>query len=239
MGEIINIYCDESCHLENDNLKVMVLGGVWCLCDRVPEVSRRLHEIRLKHGFKPEMEIKWTKVSPGERSQSFYLDVLDYFFDDNDLHFRALCVPDKSILDHGKHHQTHDDWYYKMYFDMLKVIVDPKYHYHIYLDYKDTRGGAKVAKLHDVLANANYDFQRQIIRRLQIVRSHEVQLIQLADLLVGAVAYANRGLRSNAGKVALVDRLKERSGYTLTSTTLYREDKVNILRWRAKEWNNE
>lgn len=239
MSEIINIYCDESCHLEHDNQQVMVLGAVWCLRDHATKVSQRLHEIRRKHGFKPELEIKWTKVSPGERSRSFYLDVLDYFFDDDDLHFRALCVPDKSVLDHAYHNQTHDEWYYKMYFDMLKVIIDPKFRYHIYLDYKDTWGGAKVAKLHEVLANAHYDFQRQIIERLQIVRSNDVQSIQLADLLIGAVAYANRRLRSNAGKVALVDHMKERSGYSLTSTTLYREDKVNILCWCGREENNE
>ncbi len=235
MSEIINIYCDESCHLEYDHLHVMVLGAVWCLRDRIAEVSRSLHEIRRKHGFKPDLEIKWTKVSPGKKSQSFYLDILDYFFDEDHLHFRALCVPDKSILNHNKYHQTHDDWYYKMYFDMLKVIIDPKFRYHIYLDHKDSWGGTKVRELHKVLANAHYDFQRQIIEWVQIVRSNEVQMIQLADLLTGAVAYANRGLRSNAGKVALVDRMKERSGYSMTSTTLYREDKVNIFRWRGRE----
>jgi len=239
MSAIINVYCDESCHLEHDHQSVMVLGAVWCLRDRVAEVSQRLREIRRKHGLKPDLEIKWTKVSPGKRSHSFYLDVMDYFFDDNNLHFRALCVPDKSILDHERYQQTHDDWYYKMFFDMLKVIIDPKSRYHIYLDYKDTWGGGKVQKLQEVLANAHYDFQRQIIERLQIVRSHETQLIQLADLLIGAVAYANRGLHENAGKMALVDRMRKRSGYRLTHTTLYRENKVNILRWHAQEGNNE
>jgi len=30
MTNIYNIYCDESCHLENDGEKVMVLGAIWC-----------------------------------------------------------------------------------------------------------------------------------------------------------------------------------------------------------------
>jgi len=29
MTPIYNVYCDESCHLENDNQKIMVLGAVW------------------------------------------------------------------------------------------------------------------------------------------------------------------------------------------------------------------
>ncbi|NHQ60865.1 DUF3800 domain-containing protein [Chlorobium sp. BLA1] len=33
MSEIFNIYCDESCHLENDRHKAMVLGAVWCPLD--------------------------------------------------------------------------------------------------------------------------------------------------------------------------------------------------------------
>ena len=30
MSESIHIYCDESCHLENDGMKAMVLGALWC-----------------------------------------------------------------------------------------------------------------------------------------------------------------------------------------------------------------
>ena len=37
----------------------------------------------------------------------------------------------------------------------------------------------KVTKLHEVLANSLYDFSRQIIERVQLVRSHEVELMQL------------------------------------------------------------
>jgi len=29
MTEHIHIYCDESCHLENDHMRSMVLGALW------------------------------------------------------------------------------------------------------------------------------------------------------------------------------------------------------------------
>lgn len=232
MSETYNIYCDESCHMENDHQKVMVLGAVWCPLEKVREISVRLREIKVRHGLKPDFEIKWTKVSPAKTR--FYLDVLDYFLDDDDLHFRALIVPNKSQLRHEAFGQTHDDWYYKMYFDMLKVILDPQAHYRIYLDIKDTRGADKVKKLHDVLCNDLYDFSRDIVERVQLVHSHEIEQLQLADLLIGAVSYVNRGLSGNAGKLALVERMKRRSGYSLEKTTLLREDKVNIFRWYAQ-----
>jgi hypothetical protein len=233
MSEIVNVYCDESCHLEHDQHKAMVLGAVWCLKDKVRGIAERVREIKLRHRLNPRFEIKWTKVSPAKTA--FYQDVLDYFFDDDDLHFRALIVPDKSKLDHAVRHQTHDEWYYKMYFDLLKVIIDPSFRYDIYLDYKDTRGRDKVAKLREVLANAHYDFSREIIERIQTVRSHEVELLQLADLLIGVISYVNRGLSGNAAKEALVERMRRRSGYSLTQTTLLRENKVNLFRWEASE----
>jgi len=124
---------------------------------------------------------------------AFYLDVLDYFFDDDDLHFRALIVPNKDELRHADFGQSHDEWYYKMYFDMLKVLFEPHAEYRTYLDIKDTRSAAKVAKLHDVLCNNMYDFERRIIARVQTVRSHEVEQLQLADLLIGAVVYVGDG----------------------------------------------
>jgi hypothetical protein len=140
MDEIYNIYCDESCHLENDPHKVMVLGAVWCPLEKTREISVRFREIKKKHGLPPDFKVKWTKVSPAK--VQFYVDFLDYFFDDDDLHFRALIIPDKSLLHHEAFlDQDHDIWYYKMYFDMLKVIINQESRYRIYLDIKDTHGG--------------------------------------------------------------------------------------------------
>jgi uncharacterized protein DUF3800 len=229
--EVINVYCDESCHLENDHQRAMVLGALWCPKDHTSEAAERVREIKVRHEVARNQEVKWTKVSPAK--VQLYLDLVDFFFDDHDLHFRALIVPDKDLLQHGAFAQTHDDWYYKMYFDLLKVIIDPQLRYHIYLDLKDTRGQTKVKKLHDVLANANYDFSRQIVERIQLVRSHEVELLQITDILIGAVSYVSRGLNSSTAKMMIVERVRHRSHYNLTQTTLLRESKLNLFRWHA------
>jgi len=232
MPQIINIYCDESCHLENDNQKVMVLGAVWCPFEKKDEVFERIREIKSKHGMKRDFELKWTKVSNSK--VDLYLDLVDYFFDNDDLHFRVLVVPDKSILRHEELKQDHDTWYYKMYFNMLKVLIDPHAKNRIFLDIKDTRSADKTRKLHDVLCNERYDFNKEIIEKIQTVRSHEVELIQLADLLIGAVSYANRGLKENKGKLSVIERIKERSDYNLTLTTFLKENKFNVFIWHPK-----
>jgi hypothetical protein len=122
-----------------------------------------------------------------------------------------------------------------MYFEMLKVLLNPHDRYHIYLDIKDSKSGEKVIKLHDVLCNNAYDFQRQIIERVQTVRSHEIEQLQLADLLIGCVLAANRNGEISEAKKALVEKMRQLSGYCLTRTTLIRERKVNLLRWQASE----
>jgi len=232
MGIIYNVYCDESCHLQNDHQQVMVLGAIWCPLEKTREIAVRLREIKLRHGLSPDFEVKWSKVSPAKLL--FYQDLLDYFFDDDDLHFRALIIADKSKLRHHDFSQNHDTWYYKMYFDMLKVLLSPTDEFRIYLDIKDTKSSEKTANLHEVLCNSMYDFEHKIITRIQIIRSHEVEQLQLADLLIGIVSYANRKLDTNTAKLALVKRTQLRSHYSLVKTTLLREDKVNLFRWEAR-----
>ncbi|CAL1519895.1 DUF3800 domain-containing protein [Chitinophaga sp. MM2321] len=232
-----NIYCDESCHLMHNTGKAMVLGAIWCQKSKRHETFKRIREIKTKHGLKQEFEIKWNKVSPAKTD--FYLDLVNYFFDDDDLHFRALVIPDKTILDHLAFNQDHDAFYYKMYFDLLKVILSPDCSYNIYIDIKDTRSQNKVDELCNVLRNSHYDYHDQIIKKIQQVHSHEVELLQITDLLTGAIGYLHRGLQGNTAKVKLIEKIKERSGYTLMKSTLYKENKMNVFIWKPRTLTNE
>lgn len=231
MSQTFNVYCDESCHLENDGQKAMVLGAVWCPDEKRHEIAVRLREIKARHKLGRGFELKWTKV--GQTKLDFYRDCIDYFFDDDDLRFRAVIVPDKSLLNHAQHGHDHDTWYYKMYFTLLKTIFAPGNHYRVYIDIKDTLGHEKVCKLHDVLCNNSYDFSRQMIERVQRVHSHEVELLQITDLLSGALSYHHRQLGQSEAKLALIRRIQERSHYSLNQSTLLREDKFNMLVWQG------
>lgn len=240
--EEINVYCDESCHLEHDDSPVMILGAVYCPKSKMKEINKRIKEIKLKHGVYDVSEIKWSKVS--YLKLNMYLDIIDYFFDDDDLSFRCI-IADKTNLNHDKYRQTHDDWYYKMYFNMLKVIFNPSNKYNIYIDIKDTHSYEKIEKLKRVCRNSKYDFSGNIIKKMQPIRSHEVQIMQLTDILIGAIGYANRfdinnqDINFNQGKIEIIKRIRTRSGYSLKKSTLYKEHKINIFRWEphyAKEY---
>lgn len=228
MQETYNIYCDESCHLEHDGAKSMVLGAVWCRTSSARRIAERIRAIKGEFGISSTLEVKWIKVSPAKLA--FYQRLIEYFFAEQEISFRALIVPDKSVLRHEDFRQTHDDWYYRMYFDMLKIIIRKPHAYRIFIDVKDTCGTTKVRKLHEVLCRNIHDLKRQVVRHAQQVRSHEVEQMQLADLLIGCLSYASRGL-SGPAKSALVKQFGESIGQDPAESTPRSMRKVNILRW--------
>lgn len=232
MTASIHVYCDESCHLEHDHASAMVLGAVWCPASHRAMLGRKIKALRSTYGVGPGVEIKWVKVSPAKLD--FYLALVDLFFDEPLLHFRGLVVPDKSALDHSRFAQDHDGFYYKMWYLLLNRMISPDERYRIFIDIKDTRGQAKVAKLHEVLCNAHYDFDRSVIESIEQVHSHDVSLLQLADLLIGALGYLHRNLHDSEAKQAVIERIRQRSRLNLDSSTLLRADKFNLFVWRPQ-----
>ena len=54
MKPTINIYCDESCHLQNDKEPVMVIGAVYCPIEKKEEIFERLYSFKVKHNLIPK-----------------------------------------------------------------------------------------------------------------------------------------------------------------------------------------
>lgn len=231
MNTEFNFYCDESLHLPNDGSKVMVLGGIWCPKVKCREINEHIREIKDRYSISYEM--KWVKIS--EAKKDAYLELINYFFDCEHLHFRVLIVDNKDALKHEEYNQTHDDWYYKMYFRMLKTSLDPNDTYNIYMDIKDTKSKTKIIKLREVLANSHYDFSNKMIKNMQVIRSHEVEIMQIVDILIGAMGYLSRNLSKVSAKNEIINCIKNRSGYCLTKNTLYRESKFNIFHLKLNE----
>lgn len=231
MGNNFNIYCDESCHLENDGHPVMVLGALSCPSDQARALSLRIREVKRKHRLADDFEIKWAKVSPGQ--VDFYLELVDLFFATDGLSFRGLVVPNKEVLRHAEFQQSHDNWYYKMYYLLLRPIPKPPAQYRIYLDIKDTRGGRKVRELEEYLKNGVRDFAGEVVGGIQQAHSHELSAMQLADLLIGALSYLHRQLTTSPAKLTLLARIKERSGLTLNWSTGPGRKKFDLFIWEA------
>ncbi|MBW1854522.1 MAG: DUF3800 domain-containing protein [Deltaproteobacteria bacterium] len=227
-----NIYCDESCHLEHDKQPIMVLGGIWCPKAEVRNISKQIRSIKNKHNARGE--IKWVKASKSR--QAFSLELVDYFFQISSLNFRCLVVDDKSKLNHDYFNQgSHDSFYYKMYFYMLRNILKPKNDYNIYLDIKDTRSAQKLAKLKEILCNNFYDFTREMIGNMQNIHSHESEILQLADLFIGAISYYNRNLKENIAKESIFQSIMNHAGQDLHRSSPPWADKFNLFIFTPSE----
>ena len=103
----------------------MVLGAMYCLSEKRKQIYSDIRAIKEKHGLNSHFEIKWTKVSKSKIE--FYLELLDYFWTNSDLHYRGLVATGKDKLNHTKYNNDdYDLWYYKMYFRTLDPIFDKK-----------------------------------------------------------------------------------------------------------------
>ena len=225
--QINNIYCDESCHLEHDNIPVIVLGAISCNKLYRKRIFKDIENIKIKHGIGRKSEITWSRISMSKID--FYKEIIDYFFENENLSFRGLVVRNKDLLDHEKYQQTHDEWYYKMYFKLLSRIIKNDIRNDIYLDIKDTKGSSRRYKLQEVLSNSIYDFNNNIVHNIQAIDSRESLILQIVDLFIGALGYTNRDLKTSQAKLEIIRYIKEKTGYSLIKSTLPTENKFNIF----------
>jgi hypothetical protein len=225
--EKYNIYCDETCHLEHDKEKVMVIGGIKCPKSRRKIIIDKIYNIKEEFNIPKMAEIKWNKIS--NCNLEYFKKLVDLFFDTQDLQFRAVVV-DKTKLSHEQFGQTHNEFYYKMYYYCLIRLVDTQAENYIYMDKKDTKGTTKIRKLKEIISRKNHDFDQSKIARMQCVNSAELPILQLVDLLIGAVGYHNRQIvNPSEAKLELVRYIQSRTNYSLERSTYPSEQKFNLF----------
>lgn len=228
---VYNVYCDESCHLLNDHNKTFVLGAIWVEKNKVSQIFQDLRRIKAEHGLSPNFEAKWTKISKAK--VDYYCEVIHYFFENPDLHFRGVVVPDKSILNHAAYSQDHNTWYYKMFYLLLSVVIRGRADYNLYLDMKDTKSHLKVLELKRILNIASVEDVS--VQKAQQIRSNEVEVMQLVDILIGALSYKNRSLSQNEGKVMVIDTIENSIGERMMASSPLAEQKFNVLIWKPRK----
>jgi len=231
LNTTVNVYADETSHT-NDGSTTMVLGATWADSDTAKTLFGRIKLIKMRHNISLHREIKWTKVS--SKKIDYYKELIDLFLNIDGLNFRAVIV-DKTKLDHERFYQTSEDFYYKMQYYLIRNIAERCLgKIKIYLDYKDTWSGKRCNKLADYLSNTTKLHAQGI--SAQPIRSYESVTIQLADLISGAVMYANKERKDgdSAAKIELVRHIEERTGQSLKKETPYSVEKFNLFFWEPR-----
>jgi hypothetical protein len=227
---VLHLYCDESRHLPHDGEAFMSLGLVSCPAAKVRAYHLELRTIAREHGLTDDYEMKWTHVRPGKLL--FYQAVLAWFLAKEDLSFRALLLPDKAKVFERLPDDSQDFAYYRLYSQLLRAAMEPEASYRAFLDYKDTRGGEKVRELENLMRRHTDDAASVTVLGLQQIQSHETRLLQLADVLLGAVGAAHRDAPLSPAKQTLMTQLVDEIGCPLNWDTAAFSGKMVISTYR-------
>lgn len=222
MSKTFNLYCDESTHLIHDGHPYMLLSYISIA---YPQIRLAKEEIKaIKRKFNYTEELKWTNVHSA--TYKVYAELVDWFFM-NDLEFRAVVV-DKSQIDEQRADYSFNDFYFRMYFQLLHTKVDFQNRYNVFLDIKDTCSGEKLEKLKKIMS------YNSSIGTLQFIPSRESVFIQLADVLMGAINYNLRNQKGDVkgnviAKLKLIEKIKRHSNISLNTTTPLSRNKFNLF----------
>lgn len=222
MNKTFNIYCDESTHLMHDRHPYMLLGYTSIAYPQIRIAKKEIKAIKSRYNYTEEL--KWTNVH--EATYKVYAELIDWFFM-NDLEFRTVVV-DKAKIDESRAEYTFNDFYFRMYFQLLHTKVDFQNTYNIYMDIKDTCSSEKLETLRKIMS------LNSSIGNIQFIRSHESVFIQLADVLMGAINY---NLRIDNGDVSgqviakrkIIEKIKKHSNISLNETTSLLQKKSRII----------
>lgn len=204
--ESINIYADES-SVDNPQAENMIIGSIFVNRARVPEIKKKVKDIRNKHQIKGEL--KWIKTS--QKTMPFYLDIFNYLFslDYQDFNYKCIVVK-KEDIDYEKYHESDKDLaFYKFYYQLFKNKLHNDKKYYIFLDFKPSKSKGRIIRIKKFLEMVNEGVK---IKHIQSYSSKENDFIQLADILTGAVGYEKNYSKNSKNKTELINIISKSIG---------------------------
>jgi len=213
----IEIYCDESnqqllSSTKPSQNRFFLIGGLW-----LPAAKRKLFKesiTSIAHAENCFGEAKWNNVCPSKLS--FYIKLVDFFFEQgNDLRFRSIVI-DSQKVDLRRYHQADQELgFYKFCYQLLKNWIEDFNDYFIFLDCKTNRMPNRLQTLQKFLREGNLLAN---VRSVQALPSNELVLMQLTDVLLGAVAAKFNGSVESEAKVAVIERIEKYLNHNIMPT---------------------
>jgi len=223
---LIEVYCDETMPdlftAKKKKYKYLFIGSIWIEKSLREEIKGKIKDLREKH--KCFGEIKWVNVT--YQKEEFYKDIIELFFSYGmQMRFRSIMI-DANKMIWSFHQEDKELGFYKFYYHMLYKWIHDYNTYKIFVDIKQNRDLTRVRVLKDVLNNK---CKNSYIEQVQALPSKEVVLIQITDLLLGAIsAKLNKKNLSNKAKINLIKYIEKLLGKEI-SPTYSTENKFNIF----------
>lgn len=194
---MFQIYVDESCQNAHAYL---VLGCLVADAKRVHTVKKALEDVRSAHNTFGE--VKWQKVSRSKLD--FYKAYVDVFFDmaaTDVLHFHTLVLQCNTIDDDQFNNGDSDIGFNKLIYQLLLHRCGRRYEgpRHVFLDRRPSPTPPdSIRPILNASMSKNGD-DSEPFKRLTFVDSRESFLIQLVDVLIGAIGYRKNGKHNIQG----------------------------------------
>jgi hypothetical protein len=184
----------------------MVIGGLIINAETVEKFNNTIQKFRIEQ--KMFSELKWTKVSNQKIDQ--YKRFIEYFFALNNtdvIHFHSIVI-DNHQVDYKKFSKGDKELgFYKFYYQLLLHCFGKEYYrededvrFIIHLDYRNT--SYRLNTLKNILNNGikkKYGAITAPFVSIEPRNSKLSDLIQLNDILVGAIGFEKNGYDLLAG----------------------------------------
>lgn len=213
-----HIYCDESSHVGKPTN--VLIGGVMVERSLLETIDGEL--LDLFSYWNTYGEMKWGKVSRAKAN--VYKGFLDYFIQHTDVIRSCTIVASRATLyeqmDRGTSiAQAMDELLLYLVTSVFGKSMVPGDLAEVFVDERQTQPALAnlMLRCNAVLCD-QMGHKSDPIRAIRSIRSHDARMIQLADVLMGAIAFEVNGqdLRPEASeaKIGVRDFLVERLGVT-------------------------
>lgn len=241
MLEDLYVFTDES---STSNAKYMLLGGLAVKESNQKAILERIAELRKDYG---NGELKWSKLANHNLSdyKRFVDVVLDAILVHKTMTYHAAIFDNHSI-NHRKYSGSNERGFFTLYSQFLVHSVGKRYmltcNIHVRLDRLTSKYPVHELKFraNDGLARKPYKYDRRPFRSTEYRDSEKEDLIQLVDLITGALAFRKNELHkkpdARQSKVELSDYIIKRSGISpRVTSTPYSEDWFTVWEMIMRE----
>ena len=222
----ISVFCDESSIDE----RYMLIGGLWVDNTAIDSIRKDISSVRKRYSW--FHEYKWRKV--GSISIPQYKELIDAFFNNN-ISFHCIIIDNKKVDHNLWNNGDKELGFYKFYYTLLSNKLVSESDYSIFTDDRSNRSSSRLTDLRTFLTRTSTKLSNTNITLIQPTDSKTEDLIQLADILLGAVGYMwNNIQKVSKAKIEICKHI-ESFGNRLRFPTLPSEEKFNIWLFRSNK----
>jgi hypothetical protein len=215
--QFYHLYCDET-YLHSE--VAFAFGALVCTSRRAQILKDQLSAVRNRLNYFGEL--KWKKISI--EKLPIYKKFVDVFLDDRYVTFSLMKVSKGQYWKEWA--STEEERFFKSYYVFLMQNIGPHFRYNTYLDCKPLQKGYRWDRLH-FLINRNRREEWGAIRNIKVlspVDSKSEDLIQLADLLLGAFTSNSQA----KAKISLQEYIRH-------NIARYEKPKIRMRDWTPRK----